>query len=135
MLSHGKRFGAIGHRTVEIATLDMTLHMLLEQRLLIKAAGTYIAFELELIVHLQMLIEMRLLQKLLITFAALVGERLAVSLHVRVQLRLQLEVLLRTAWTIVSCDAGMRLQMLIQRGNLCELLAAHVAAILLHLVV
>lgn len=55
------------------------------------------------------------------------------GLHVRVQLGLKLEVLLRTAWTIVSGDAGMRLQMLIQRGDLGELLAAHVATILLHL--
>lgn len=114
MLAHRKGFGTIGHRAVQVATLHMALHMLLEQRLLVKAAGAYIAFELELVVHLQMLIQMRLLQKFLIALAALIGKGQAMGLHVRMQLRLQLKVLLRTSRTIVAGDAGVRLQMLVQ---------------------
>lgn len=114
MLSDCKGFGTVSHRAVEVASLDVALHMLLEQRLLIEAARAYVALEFELVMHLQMLIEMRLLQEFLIAFAALIRKGQAVCLHVRMQLRLQLEVLFRTARTIVAGDAGVRLQMLIQ---------------------
>lgn len=63
--------------------------------------------------HLEMLIQMRLLQKFFIAFTALIRKGQTVRLHVRMQLRLQLEVLLWTPRTIVASDAGMRLQMLI----------------------
>lgn len=135
MLAHCKGFGAIGHRTGEVTALDMALHMLLQQRLLVEAARADVALELELVVHLEVLVQVRLLQELLVALAALVRKGQAVRLHVRVQLRLQLEVLLRTARTVVAGDAGMRLQVLIEGGHLRELLVADVAAILLHLVV
>lgn len=82
-----------------------------------------------------MLIEMRLLQEFLIAFAALVWEGHAMRFHVCMQLRLLLERLVRTAWTVVAGNAGMRLQMLIERGDLCEFLGALIAAILLYFVV
>lgn len=135
VLAHRKGLGTIGHRTGEVATLDMALHVLLQQRLLIEAARADVALELELVVHLEVLVEMGLLQELLVALVALVRKGQAVGLHVRMQLRLQLEVLFRTTRTVVAGDPGVRLQVLVQRGHLRELLVAHVAAVLLHLVV
>lgn len=78
---------------------------------------------------------MRLLQEFLIAFGALVREGHAVRLHVCVQLWLLLKGLVRTAWTVVAGDASVRLQMLIERGDLCELLRTLIATILLYFVV
>jgi len=135
VLAHRKGLGTVGHRAGEVAPLHVALHVLLQQRLLIEAARADVALELELVVHLEVLVEVRLLQELLVALVALVRKGQAVGLHVRVQLRLQLEVLLRTAGTVVAGDPGVRLQVLVQRGHLRELLVAHVAAVLLHLVV
>lgn len=135
VLAHGERFGAIGHRAGQVPSLDMPLDVLLQQRLLIEATGTDVALVLELVVHLEVLVEVRLLQELLVALAALVGEGQSVRLHVRVQLGLQLEVLVRTTGAVVSRHSGMRLQVLVQRCHLRELLVANVATILLHLVV
>lgn len=46
-----------------------------------------------------------------------------------------LERLLRTAWTIIAGDARMRLQMLIERGDLSEFLRTLITTILLDFVV
>lgn len=57
---------------------------------------------------------MGLLQEFLIAFRAFEWILQAVGFHVRVQLGLLLERLLRTTGAIVAGDARMRLQMLIQ---------------------
>lgn len=85
--------------------------------------------------HLQVLIEMCLLQEFLITFATLIREGHAMRFHVCMQLGLLFECLVRTAWTIVAGDAGVCLQMLIERGDLCEFFWTLITTILLYFVV
>ena len=113
----------------------MSLYVLFQQRLLIERTRTDVTLELELIVHLQMLIEMRLLQELLVALRTLERKCQSMRLHVCVQLRLLLERLLRTPWTIVAGDASMCLQMLIERGDLSKFFGTLIAAVLLNFVV
>lgn len=113
----------------------MPLFVLLEQRLLVEGGGTHVALEFELVVHPHVMVEVSGLQELLLALITFEGKGHAVRLHVRVQLRLLLEGLLRALGAVVAGDARMALQVLVQRGHLRELLGALRAAVLLHLVV
>lgn len=115
------------HGTGEVAAVNVSLEVLLQQDFLTERAVAHRTLVPELIVNLNVLLQVDVTHELLLALATGIRVISAVNLQVLLELRLLPEHLVRTVWT--DEQVSVRFQVSIQLTDLCETkwtLIAHV---------